>query len=84
MRHYTDDEKRKATGLYFDENLTSQQVVDRLGYPTRQCLESWLRKDKRYGDGTQPSELIEGSEGCSNVRIQVWGPYHASTSTYTA
>lgn len=51
MRHYTDDEKRKATGLYFDENLTSQQVVDRLGYPTRQCLESWLRKDKRYGDG---------------------------------
>ena len=31
--------------------MTSQQVVDRLGYPTRQCLESWLRKDKRNGDG---------------------------------
>lgn len=31
--------------------MTSQQVVDRLGYPTRQCLERWLRKDRRYGDG---------------------------------
>lgn len=51
MRHYSDDEKRIAIGLYFDENLTSQQVVDRLGYPTRQCLERWLREDERYGDG---------------------------------
>lgn len=43
--------KRTAIGLYFDEDLTSQQVVDTLGYPTRQCLESWLREDERYGDG---------------------------------
>lgn len=31
--------------------MTSQEVVDKLDYPTRQCLESWLRKDGRHGDG---------------------------------
>lgn len=51
MRHYTDDGKRAAIELYFSDDLTSQQVVDRLGYPTRQCLERWLRKGRRHGDG---------------------------------
>ena len=51
MRHYTGDEKKAAIDLYFDTEMTSQEVVDKLGYPTRQCLESWLRKDERYGDG---------------------------------
>ncbi len=48
---YTDEEKERAISLYFDSGLTSQEVVDRLGYPSRQNLELWLRKDARYGDG---------------------------------
>jgi len=52
MRRFTEEEKRTAVNLYFEENLTSQQVVDRLGYPTRQCLEGWLRKDNRYNEGS--------------------------------
>ena len=51
MRHYTGDEKKAAIDLYFDTEMTSQEVVDKLGYPTRQCLERWLRKDERYSDG---------------------------------
>mgnify|MGYP000959011487 FL=1 len=51
MRHYTGDEKKAAIELYFDTEMTSQEVVDKLGYPTGQCLESWLRKDERYSDG---------------------------------
>jgi transposase-like protein len=35
MRRYSDDEKRAAIELYFSDDLTSQQVVDRLDYPTR-------------------------------------------------
>jgi transposase-like protein len=35
VRHYSDDEKRTAIKLYFSDDLTSQQVVDRLGYSTQ-------------------------------------------------
>lgn len=49
MRRYTDEEKQAAVELYFREHLTTQGVVDRLGYPTRQNLERWLSKDVRYG-----------------------------------
>lgn len=49
MRHFTNEEKRIAVELYFQGDLTTQEVVDRLGYPTRQNLERWLSKDPRYG-----------------------------------
>lgn len=49
MRRFTDEEKQAAIDLYFREHLTTQGVVDRLGYPTRQNLERWLSKDARYG-----------------------------------
>ncbi|NLD87298.1 MAG: helix-turn-helix domain-containing protein, partial [Clostridiales bacterium] len=51
MRHFTDEEKSKAIEMYFMGNSTTQDVVDLLGYPTRQCLEIWLRKDPRYKNG---------------------------------
>jgi len=61
LKHFTDAEKQKAVDLYFSEKLTTQGVVDRLGYPTRQNLERWLRKDPRYGEnmrhGFYPVEL---------------------------
>ena len=50
MRHFSKAEKHRAIELYFSEVLTTQEVVDRLGYPTRQNLERWLRKDKRYAE----------------------------------
>ncbi len=35
-------------GLYFTTPMTTAQVVEHLGYPTRQCLERWLAMDPRY------------------------------------
>lgn len=49
MRHFTQSEKQEAIDLYFDEKLTLEQVVERLGYPTRQSLSNWLKCDSRYG-----------------------------------
>ena len=61
MRHFTKEEKQRAMDLYFEEKLTTQAVVERLGYPTRQNLERWLKKDPRYGahfrHGTYPVSL---------------------------
>lgn len=37
-----------AVDLYFTTPMTTAQVVEYLGYPTRQCLERWLAKDPRY------------------------------------
>ena len=34
--------------LYFTTPMTTAQVVEHLGYPTRQCLERWLAMDSRY------------------------------------
>lgn len=50
MRRFTDEEKIRAVDLYFDEKLTTGETVERLGYPTRQNLERWLKRDPRYGE----------------------------------
>ncbi|MDD4368578.1 MAG: transposase [Oscillospiraceae bacterium] len=50
MRRYTEEEKRRAVEQYYEEELTTQETVERLGYPTRQHLERWLRMDDRYGE----------------------------------
>jgi transposase InsO family protein/transposase-like protein len=55
LKHFTDAEKQRAKDLYFSEKLTTQGVVDRLGYPTRQNLERWLREDPRYGEAIKHS-----------------------------
>ena len=34
--------------LYFTTPMTTAQVVEHLGYPTRQCLERWPAMDSRY------------------------------------
>ena len=47
--------------MYFNGNMTVQQVADELGYPTRQNLCLRLKKDLRYGGnfkhGFYPAEL---------------------------
>lgn len=45
---FSPEERERAAELYFTTPMTTAQVVEHLGYPTRQCLERWLAKDPRY------------------------------------
>ena len=45
---FSPEERQRAVELYFTTTMTTAQVVKRLGYPTRQCLERWLAADPRY------------------------------------
>lgn len=42
------EERRRTVELYFTTPMTTAQVVEHLGYPTRQCPERRLAKDPRY------------------------------------
>ena len=42
------EERERAVELYFTTSMTTAQVVEHLGYPTRQCLERWPAMDSRY------------------------------------
>ena len=42
------EERERAVGLYFTTPMTTAQVVEHLGHPTRQCPERRLAKDPRY------------------------------------
>ena len=42
------EERERAVELYFTTPMATAQVVEHLGYPTRQCLERWLAMDSRY------------------------------------
>lgn len=42
------EERSWAVELYLTTPMTTAQVVECLGYPTRQCLERWLAMDPRY------------------------------------
>lgn len=44
------EERERAVELYFTTSMSTKQVVEHLGYPTRQCLERWLHADPRYAD----------------------------------
>ena len=45
---FSPEERQRVVELYFTTPMTTAQVVEHLGYPTRQCLERWLAKDPRY------------------------------------
>ena len=42
------EERQRAVDLYSATPMATAQVVEHLGYPTRQCLERWLAADPRY------------------------------------
>ena len=42
------EERERAVELYFTTPMTTAQVVEHPGYPTRQCLERWPAMDSRY------------------------------------
>lgn len=45
---FSPEERQRVVELYFTTPMTTAQVVEHLGYPTRQCLERWLAMDSRY------------------------------------
>ena len=51
------EERERAVELYFTTPMTTAQVVEHLGYPTRQCLKRWLAKDPRYA-GSMAKPII--------------------------
>ena len=56
---FSPEERQRAVELYFTTTMTTAQVVKRLGYPTRQCLERWLAADPPvcwpYGETHHPT-----------------------------
>ena len=51
FRMFSLGERERAVELYFTTPMTTAQVVEHLGYPTRQCLERWPAMDSRYEIG---------------------------------
>lgn len=42
------EERQRAVDLCSATPMTTAQVVEHLGHPTRQCLERWPAKDSQY------------------------------------
>ncbi|MDB1186816.1 helix-turn-helix domain-containing protein [Bifidobacterium breve] len=54
------EERRRAVDLYSATPMTTAQVVEHLGHPTRQCPERWLAKDPRHaGHMAKPTIPLE-------------------------
>ena len=54
------EERQRAVDLYSATPMTTAQVVEHLGHPTRQCLERWPAKDPGYaGHMDRPIILME-------------------------
>lgn len=51
------EERKRAAELCLTTSTTTAEVVEHLGYLTRQCLERWLAKDSRYA-GRMRSPII--------------------------
>ena len=54
---FSPEERKRAVELYPTTSTTTAEVVEHLGYPTRQCLERRLAKDPRYA-GCMRSPII--------------------------
>lgn len=54
---FSPEELKRAVELYLTTSTTTAEVVEHLGYPTRQCLERRLAKDSRYA-GRMRSPII--------------------------
>ena len=55
------EERERAVELYFTTSMSTKQVVEHLGYPTRQCLERWLHADPRYADAVPKPPIPLGT-----------------------
>ena len=66
------EERERAVELYFTTPMTTAQVVEHLGYPTRQCLERWLAMDSRYA-GHMAKPIIPLETGRRAVGLVLGG-----------
>lgn len=69
---FSQEERGRAVELYLSTSMTTQQVVEHLGYPTRQCLERWLHQDPRYMERI-PKPIIPLSMRVRAVRLCLTG-----------
>ena len=67
---FSPEERKRAVELYPTTSMTTAEVVEHLGYPTRQCLERWLAKDPRHA-GRMRSPIIPVFR-CSYTLSSVW------------
>mgnify|MGYP003094321510 CR=1 FL=1 len=44
---FSPEERKRAVELYLMTSMTTAEVVEHFGYPTRQCLERWLARNPR-------------------------------------
>lgn len=57
---FSPEERQRAVDLYLTTPMTTAQVVEHLGHPTRQCMERWPAADSRYaGHMDRPIILME-------------------------
>ena len=75
---FSPEERKRAVELYLTTSMTTAEVVEHLGYPTRQCLERWLAKDPRYA-GRMRSPVIP-----LETRQKVIDCHDGKTVAYTA
>ena len=54
---FSPEERRRAVGPCLTTSMTTVEVVEHLGYPTKQCLERRLTKDPRHA-GRMKSPII--------------------------
>ena len=72
------EERRRAVDLYSATPMTTAQVVEHLGHPTRQCPERWLAKDPRHaGHMAKPTIPLETKCVSANWRPQ-YGHYFSA------
>ena len=74
------EERERAVELYFTTSMSTKQVVEHLGYPTRQCLERWLRDDPRYADAV-PKPPIPLETRCRAVELCLSGMQQKQVAT---
>lgn len=54
---FSSEERKRAVEPCLMTSMTTAEVVEHLGYPTRQCLERWLARGPRYA-GRMRSPII--------------------------
>lgn len=46
---FTAEQIKVATDMYFIDQMSQEQICDKLGYPSQPTLSRWIRGDLRYG-----------------------------------
>lgn len=69
---FSPEERKRAVEPCLATSMIAAEVVERLGYPTRQCLERWLAKDPRHA-GRMRSPIIPMETGQKAIELVLGG-----------